>query len=356
MAGRRVLPGRVPPGRVSTGRVPLGRVPPASMSPRRMPSRARAVGSALSAALGRLGGMLLVVWGAATVGFLALRLIPGDPVDVMLGVHSGVSEEVRARIRADWGLSDSLPEQYLNYLGRLLHGDLGTSYRLQQPVIDVLGQQLSPTVQLMALAMVFALALAMLSALLARGPRSRAALSFVELFAVSSPTFWTGLVLITVFSFGLHWFPVASTEGFLALLLPSVTLAIPVAGILSQVLRQGLDAASAMPFADTARSRGVGHARLLFRHTLRHAASDTITLTGYIVGSLLGGSVLVETVFARPGLGVVALDAILNRDIPVVLGVIVLAAVVFAVINLLVDLCYGLLDPRLRAAPALSGV
>lgn len=299
--------------------------------------------------------MLLVVWGAATVGFLALRLIPGDPVNVMLGVHANVSEEVRARIRADWGLSDPLPEQYLHYLGRLLHGDLGTSYRLQQPVIDLLGQQLVPTVQLMALAMFFALTLATSAALLARGRRSRSVLSFAELFAVSSPTFWIGLVLITVFSFGLHWFPVASTEGFLALVLPSVTLAIPVAGIMSQVLRHGIDAAGALPFADTVRARGVGHARLFFRHTLRHAASDSITLTGYIVGSLLGGSVLVETVFARPGLGGVALDAIINRDIPVVLGVIVLAAIVFAVINLIVDLAYGLIDPRLRASPALRG-
>ena len=310
----------------------------------------RRVGQALSSGLGRLGGMLLVVWGAATVGFFALRMIPGDPVDVMLGVHANVSGAVRAQIRADWGLSDPLPVQYFQYLGRLVRGDLGTSYRLQQPVIDVIGQQIMPTIQLMALAMVFALVLAIGSALLARGRSSRAVLSFAELFAVSSPTFWTGLVLITVFSFGLHWFPIARTDGFLALVLPAVTLAVPVAGILSQVLRQGLDSASVMPFADTARARGAGHARLLFRHTLRHAASNSITLTGYIVGSLLGGSVLVETVFARPGLGRVALDAITNRDIPLVLGVIVLAAVVFAVINLLVDLAYGLIDPRLRTA------
>lgn len=294
--------------------------------------------------------MLLVVWGAATVGFFALRLIPGDPVDVMLGVHANVSEAVRAQIRADWGLTEPLFLQYTNYLGRLLRGDLGTSYRLQQPVVDVIGQQVTPTIQLMALAMVFALALAISSAMLARGRRSRAVLSFLELFAVSSPTFWTGLVLITVFSFGLHWFPIAGTDGFLALVLPAATLAIPVAGIISQVLRQGLDSASVMPFADTARARGVGHAGLLFRHTLRHAAANSITLTGYIVGSLLGGSVLVETVFARPGLGRVALDAIMNRDIPIVLGVIVLAAAVFAVINLLIDLAYSLLDPRLRIA------
>ncbi|MBG6212190.1 MAG: ABC transporter permease [Cryobacterium sp.] len=303
---------------------------------------------------GRLGGMVLVVWGAATVGFLALRLVPGDPVDVMLGVHAEVSERVRAEVRADWGLAEPPFVQYLAYLGRLLRGDLGTSYRLQSPVGEVIGGQLAPTVQLMALAMVFALLLALGSALLARGPRSKALLSLVELFAVSSPTFWTGLVLITVFGFGLGWFPVVSTEGLAALILPAVTLALPVAGIISQVFRQGLEAASALPFVETVRARGASHSRLVLRHTLRHAAANSITLTGYIVGSLLGGSVLVETVFARPGLGRVALNAIINRDIPIVLGIVVLAAVVFSVINLLVDLLYDRVDPRLMTAAVYS--
>ncbi len=304
--------------------------------------------------LGRLGGMVLVVWGAATVGFLALRLVPGDPVDVMLGVRAEVSERVRAEVRADWGLAEPPFVQYLTYLGRLLRGDLGTSYRLQSPVAEIIGSQLAPTLQLMALAMFFALVLALGSALLARGPRSKALLSLVELFAVSSPTFWTGLVLTTIFGFGLGWFPVVATGGLAALILPAVTLALPVAGIISQVFRQGLEAASALPFVETVRARGASHSRLVLRHTLRHAAASSITLTGYIIGSLLGGSVLVETVFARPGLGRVALNAIINRDIPIVLGIVVLAAVVFSLINLLVDLLYDRLDPRLATAAVYS--
>ncbi len=302
--------------------------------------------------LGRLGGMVLVVWGTATVGFVSLRLIPGDPVDVMLGVHAEVSQQVRDQIRADWGLADPLIVQYFAYLGRLIRGNLGTSYRMQQPVADLMGQQLAPTVQLMALAVVFALVLALVSALAGRGRRTASVAAVLELIAVSSPTFWIGLVLIAVFGFGLHWFPVTATEGLRALVLPAVTLAIPVGGIISQVLRQGLDSAAAMPFVETVRARGVGQARLVLRHTLRHAAADSITLTSYIIGSLLGGSVLVETVFARPGLGRVALNAIINRDIPVVLGMVVLAAVVFSVINLLVDLAYDLIDPRLQAEQA----
>ena len=131
-------------------------------------------------------------------------------------------------------------------------------------------------------------------------------------------------------------------------MLPSLTLALPVAGIVSQVLRHGLDAAEGQPFAMTARSRGVSPSALVRRHSLRHAAMDALTLGGYLVGSLLGGAVLVETVFARPGLGQVAIRAIVGRDFPVILGIIVVGAVVFALVNLAVDLSYRTLDPRLR--------
>ncbi|RJT85753.1 ABC transporter permease [Cryobacterium melibiosiphilum] len=297
--------------------------------------------------------MVLVVWGAATVGFFALRLIPGDPVTVLVGLGS-VSEQVREQIRADWGLADPLAVQYLFYLGRLVRGDLGTSYRMQQPVADLIGQQLAPTLQLMGLAMVFAVLLALAAALFGRGRRSTPFVGLLELVAVSAPTFWIGLVLITVFGFGLGWFPVVASGGFGALVLPAITLAIPTAGILGQVLRQGLDAAAILPFVDTVRARGASHTRLVLRHTLRHAAANSVTLTGYIAGSLLGGSVLVETVFARPGLGRVALNAITDRDIPVVLGIIVLAAVLFSVINLIVDLVADRLDPRMATAEAYS--
>jgi len=295
--------------------------------------------------------MLLVVWGAATVGFFSLRLIPGDPVNVLVGLGN-VSEQVREQIRADWGLADPLIVQYAHYLGRLVQGDLGTSYRMQQPVAAVIGQQLPPTVQLMGVAVVFALMLAIVSALLGRGRRTAAMAGLLELVAVSAPTFWIGLVLIGVFGFGLGWFPVVTTVGFGALVLPAVTLAIPVAGILSQVLRQGLDEAAALPFVDTVRSRGASQTRLVVRHTLRHAAANSVTLSGYIVGSLLGGSVLVETVFARPGLGRVALNAIVDRDVPVVLGIIVLASVAFSVVNLLVDLVADRIDLRLTTEQA----
>jgi peptide/nickel transport system permease protein len=307
-----------------------------------------AVTSAARSILRALSTILVVVWGAATAGFAALRLIPGDPVDIMLGVQARVSDSVREQIRSDWGMDEPVLVQYFLYMSRLVRADLGQSYQLRSPVIDVMGQQTIPTLQLTALAMVFAVVLALGTALLARGPRATRIVSVCELVAVSSPTFWIGLVLLAVFSFQLGWFPVSGTVGFSSIFLPAVTLALPVSGILSQVLRQGLDAAENQPFATTARSRGVTRAGLVIRHSLRHAAAGSVTLTGYLAGSLLGGAVLVETVFARPGLGGVAIRAIISRDIPVVLGIIVLAAVVFAVVNLLVDLSYRALDPRLR--------
>jgi len=314
------------------------------------PSRRRTAVRAVAGVSRAVGGVLLVVWGAATAGFLALKAIPGDPVDVMLGVQAQVSESVKEQIRLDWGLREPVVVQYFDYLARLATGDFGQSYQLREPVLEVLGAQLAPTLALAGAAIGLALVIALSGALLVQGRWGRRVASVLELVVVSSPTFWIGLVLITVFSFRLGWFPVASTEGPQALVLPAVTLALPLAGILSQVLRQGLDAATTQPFVLTARSRGIGHTRLVLRHTLRHASADGITLTAYLLGSVLGGVVLVETVFGRAGLGRVTLRAITDRDLPVVLGIIVLSAATFAVINLLVDASYRLIDPRQRRA------
>lgn len=311
------------------------------------PARGSVISATVSIARA-FGSVLVVVWGAATAGFVALRLIPGDPVDVMLGVQARVSDVVREQIRADWGLDEPGVVQYFLYLSRLLKGDLGQSYQLRSPVVEVIGQQALPTLSLTALAMVFAVVLALGTALLARGPLATRIASAFELWAVSSPTFWIGLVLLSIFSFQLGWFPVSGTQGFSSIFLPALTLALPVAGILSQVVRQGLDSAEHQPFATTARSRGITPAGLVMRHTLRHAATGGLTLTGYLAGSLLGGAVLVETVFARQGLGGVAIRAIISRDLPVVLGIIVLGSVIFAVLNLLVDFSYRMVDPRLR--------
>ncbi|AVG23733.1 peptide/nickel ABC permease [Pontimonas salivibrio] len=324
-------------------------VAPTATVPQSWGSSARALGWAVAR---RLTRVLVVVWAAATVGFIALMVVPGDPVDIMLGVQAQVSDSVREQIRADWGMDSPPFLQYLEYMGRLLQGDLGESYQLRSPVVEVISQQIVPTLQLSGAAALLAGVMAYSAALLGRGQKTKKVISLVELVVISSPTFWIGLLLLAVFAFQLGWFPVLSTAGVASLVLPALTLALPVAGIISQVLRQGLDSAEGQPFATTAKSRGLTPAMLVSRHTLRHAAMDTLTLSGFLVGSLLGGTVLVETVFARPGLGQVVIRAIIGRDLPVILGVIVLSAMVFAVINLVVDLSYQALDPRLRSSQA----
>ncbi|MDQ1136826.1 peptide/nickel transport system permease protein [Microbacterium sp. SORGH_AS 1204] len=308
------------------------------------------------ALLSRLGGIVasvvLVLWGAATLAFVAFRIIPGDPVEVMLGPQAQVSDAVKDGMRADLGLDRPVVEQYGAFLGRLVRGDLGESYQLRLPVAEVIGRQLGPTLQLSALALVIAVVLALASALLVRGRTGRAVASGVELVVLSSPVFWTGLVLLSVFSFQLGWFPVSGARDAAAIVLPAVTLALPVAALLSQVLRDGVEAAEREPFLLTVRARGAGPLRESLHHSLRHASVGGVTLAAYLVGSLLGGAVLVETVFARPGIGRVTLTAITDRDLPVITGVIMLSALVFVLVNTLVDLVVPLIDPRPRSAPA----
>lgn len=302
----------------------------------------------------RLGGIvasvIAVLWGAATLAFFAVRVIPGDPVDVMLGPLSQVSEAGREAIRVELGLDRAVVVQYVDYLGQLLRGDLGESYQLRMPVAEVLGRQLGATLQLTALALLIAVILALSVAILARGRAARGVVAAVELVVLSSPVFWIGLVLLSVFAFGLGWFPVSGSRNPATLVLPAVTLALPVAALLGQVLRDGIENAERAPFALTVRARGAGHARLTTRHTLRHGAAGALTLTAYLVGSLLGGAVLVETVFARPGIGRVALAAITNRDLPVISGVILLSAMAFVIVNIIVDLLHPAIDPRLRGS------
>ncbi|WP_308011051.1 ABC transporter permease [Streptomyces sp. AC495_CC817] len=310
----------------------------------------------MTAVLSRIAGLaatvVIVLWGAATLAFLAFRVIPGDPVSVMLGPQAQVGEDVKAAIRSELGLDRPPLEQYATFIGQLARGDLGESYQLRMPVTEVIGRQLGPTLQLSALALVIALVLALAITVLVRGRVGRAVAAGAELVVLSSPVFWIGLLLLSVFAFGLGWFPVSGARNPATLVLPAVTLALPVAALLSQVLRDGLVQAERMPFAETVRARGAGPSWFTVRHGLRHGAAGAITLAAYLTGSVLGGAVLVETVFARPGLGRVTLAAIADRDLPVITGIILLSALVFVVVNVIVELVHPLIDPRLRSSRA----
>lgn len=307
----------------------------------------------MKAALIRVAGLapsvVIVLWGAATLVFLAFRVIPGDPVSVMLGPQAQVSEEVKDGIRAELGLDRPPIEQYVTFIGQLARGDLGESYQLRMPVTEVIGRQLGATLQLSALALLIAVLLALAVALFVRGRVARAVAAGIELVILSSPVFWIGLILLSVFAFGLGWFPVSGARNPATIVLPAITLALPVAALLSQVLRDGLAQAERMPFAETVRARGASPSWFTLRHGLRHGASNAVTLAAYLTGSVLGGAVLVETVFARAGLGRVTLAAISNRDLPVITGIILLSAIVFVIVNLVVELLHPLIDPRLGA-------
>ncbi|RBQ17696.1 ABC transporter permease [Spongiactinospora rosea] len=298
----------------------------------------------------RLGTGLVVLWAAATASYLALLFAPGDTVDILIG-DGADTPEIRAGIIAEWGLDRPEIVQYLAYLWRLLHGDLGRSYRLQRGVGEVLATQLGPTAQLTLAAAATGVVLAAVIAVgtAGRGRWLRGAASAAELVSVSVPPFLIGLVLLSVFSFTLGWFPVSGAQGPAALVLPALALGLPIAGVLGQVLRGGLEHALEQPFAVTARARGLTERALIARHALRHALIPAVTLAGWFTGTLLGGAVITEVLFGRPGLGQVAMQAVTGQDMPVVMAVVLLSAVVYVTISTLLDVAYRLIDPRIRA-------
>ncbi|HEY9237668.1 MAG TPA: ABC transporter permease [Burkholderiaceae bacterium] len=298
---------------------------------------------------GRLGASLVVAWGSTTAAFVALHALPGNVADILAGDldYPGLREA----IAAEWGLDRSLPAQYLDFLWRIAGGDFGMSYELRRPVADVVASQLWPTVQLAVSAGLLALLIAVAVAVLTsgQGRAARAVASFVELVFASTPVFWLGILLLMAFSFTLQWFPVSGAASGWALVLPAVTLALPTAGLLTQVLREAMEKALEQPFVVTVRARGLSEWHVRTRHVLRHAALPVMTLGGWIIGGLLGGAVITEKVFGRPGLGTVTLNAVLSHDVPIVLAVVLLAAFIHVAASTLLDLLYVLIDPRLKA-------
>lgn len=297
--------------------------------------------------------MLGVLWGAATLTFLAQHLMPGDPAQTILGgAGSKPSPEQLAAVNAQYGFDRPVLVQYVDYLGGLVRGDLGTSYVLKQPVADIIGQQVGPTLVLTITALVASWGIAVVVTLLtAHRSRALAALgSGVEIFLAALPQYWLGIVLLVVFAFQLHLFPVVGDDGVAGLVLPALTLALPLAGFLGQVTRDEFSTAMEQPFAVSARARGMSDWGVRWRHALRHAVLPGLSLSGWALGSLFSTAVIVEIVFVRPGLGRILVDAVSKQDMPVVVGVTLLVALVYVVANLLVDVAFVRVDPRLRRA------
>ena len=295
---------------------------------------------------------MLVLWAAVTLSFISVYLAPGDIVSLLMGeqVHTPAIE---AAIRAEWGLDQPLYLQYLHYLWRVLHGDFGRSYMLNTDVSSLVLSQLWPTLKLTGLALVVSLVFAVLMAVTtAHRRRGQRIAGFIELVLASTPSFWLGIVLLFIFSFTLRWFPVAGDRSFSSLVLPAFSLGLAQGAVVSQVLRRGLEDALDEPFVLTLRAWGLGNTVIRLRHALRHAALPAVTLTGWLIGGLLSGAVITEQVFGRPGLGKITVDAVLGKDLPVVLAVAIFSALVYVVLSTLVDILYLFIDPRLRDAPA----
>lgn len=337
-----------PPVHVGTNA--LGR---ASLGDGRMARIASAIPAPLRWLLGKTAGATFVLWAVATLIFLAIRLIPGDPAEaIMGGPGSQASAEALAAARRDYGLDQPLAVQYLAQLGRLVQGDLGTSYSLRVPVAELLAAQLPGTLLLAvlawAVAWVLALGMAVWSTL---GGRAAGALgSGLEIAAASVPHFWLASVLVLLFSNALQWLPPVSTDTAAGLVMPVLTLALPLAGFLGQLMRESMLTAMSSPFALSARARGESEAGVLLRHALRHAALPGIALSGWALGSLLSGAVVVESVFARPGLGRTLLGAVTLRDVPLVTGVALVSALAYVLVMAASDAAERVADPRLRAA------
>ncbi|MGW4194468.1 ABC transporter permease [Streptomyces sp. NPDC005004] len=303
--------------------------------------------------LWRLAQAVGVLWAAYTLTFLLLDLLPGDPVAAMAGAglnSTQVTPERLAELRAQYGFDRPLLVRYATSLGHALRGDFGDSVATGRPVAAILADALPSTLELTGVALPLAVllggGLALAATSTSRGPLRRLLLSLPAV-GISLPAFWVGLMLVQLLSFRLRLFPAFGNAGAAGLVLPAVTLALPAAVLVAQVLSQSLLAVLEEPYVQTARAKGAGRARVRFHHALRNAALPALTVIGVLAGQLTANAVVVENVFSRNGLGRVTTDAVTVRDIPVVQGVVVFGALVFVLLNLLVDLAGPLLDRRI---------
>jgi peptide/nickel transport system permease protein len=302
----------------------------------------------------RLGGALLVMFGVVSLVFLLIHLIPGDPVEVMLGESASGAD--REALRAALGLDQPLPVQYLDYLAGLLQLDLGTSIHFRRPVTELLLERLPATGLLAAATLLVTVLLALPLGIMAAVHRNTAwdsgAMGF-SMLGVSIPNFWLGPLLILVFSLWLGWFPVSGQSGFGSVVLPALTLGTGLTAVLSRMVRSSLLEVLGEDYIRTARAKGLPPHRVVLQHGLRNALLPVITLLGLQLGALLAGAVITETVFSWPGVGLLMIEAIQSRDYPVVQACVLLISLSYVIVNLLTDIAYAWIDPRIRLGTAL---
>jgi len=289
------------------------------------------------------------LWGVATVVFVMARLLPGDPARVIAGVLA--SPEDVERIRQSMGLDKPLLVQYGTFLGSLLRLNLGVSAHTNAPVVEEIGSRLPYTIELAVVALVLAVTVGLLAGVAAAVRRNTMLdllISSFSVFGVSMPVYWLGLMMIIVFAIDFHLLPAAGADEPASILMPAVTLALFSLGLIARMTRSSMLEVLGQDYVRTARAKGAPFRSVVFRHALRNALLPIMTVIGLQFGALLGGAVVTETVFAWPGVGRLLIDSIFFRDYPVVQGLVLMFGTTFVVINLLVDLLYAYVDPRIH--------
>ncbi|ORE93710.1 ABC transporter permease [Acuticoccus yangtzensis] len=299
------------------------------------------------------------------LNFCLLKLAPGDAVDVLAGEAGSATPEYMAELRAKFGLDQPLPVQLVRYVGQIATGDFGYSFRHEMPVWDLIVDRLGPTAILMVTTIVLAVGVGVLLGLLAAvnlNTWKDSVISILALVSYATPLFWVGLMLIVVFSINLGWFPTSGMENVAAfyegwdrvwdiahhLVLPAITLSLFYLALYTRLMRASMLEQAGMDYVTTARAKGVKEGRITFKHILRNALLPVLTMAGVQVSAMIGGSVIVETVFGWPGLGQLAFESLFARDLNLLLGIFFLSAVLVLVVNLLVDILYTFLDPRIE--------
>jgi peptide/nickel transport system permease protein len=296
---------------------------------------------------------IVVLFGVSVLVFSMVYLLPGDPVLTMLGDQTAVSGDVVVNARHQLGLDRPAPLQYGHFLIHALRGDLGRSWRSNQAVTAIILSQLPATLQLtvagLGLAILIGVVLGLIAAVRQNSWTDNLSM-VLALIGVSMPSFWLGLLLIFLFSLRLGWVPATGYGGIQRLILPAFTLGLQAAAIIARLVRSSVLEVLRQEYIMTARAKGLAEFRVLVRHALRNALIPVVTVVGLQFGGLLGGAVIIETVFARQGIGRIAVTAINNKDFPLIQGIVLFAAVVYTLVNLATDILYAWLDPRIRYA------
>lgn len=305
--------------------------------------------SLFSYTLKRLGQTFLVLIGITLITFLLLNVVPGDPVAMML--EKRADEVTIAKVRHEMGLDVPLPEQYVNFVKGAVKLDFGESYFTKEVVTDAIVRCFEVTVKLAAMSFVFAVVLGILCGMIAavyRGKWIDSALMTLSMVGVSAPSFWIAIILQIVIGLKLDLLPISGFDGPLNYILPSIALGTRYAGSIARITRTSMLDVIKQDYIRTARSKGVKESVVIMKHALKNAMIPIVTLVGTELGNMLTGSMLIEKVFSIPGIGKLAVDAMSNRDLPLLQGTVVYIALVFVIVNLVVDLSYALIDPRIR--------